>query len=187
MRPMFFRRLFITGLPPAMTLQMQPPVLSRRRLKPAATDFCSGHDSLHLSDALRTMRRPWWHRRPACAHRLKACATRPNSRAVRRRIGGQCPPYISWTLDLGLFKTGEIIRRVYRDLAVHPPSPPPQLRWAARGLRISRRHDTAGPAYRCFLPDLTGFASVCCVGSNPPVWGLAPAVLKGSGRDFNPA
>ena len=72
-------------------------------------------------------------------------------------------------------------------LAVHPPSPPPQPRGASGGLRISRRHDTDCLTYRCFLPDLTGFASACCVGSNPPVRPPFPTALRPSARGFNPA
>ena len=38
----------------------------------------------------------------------------------------------------------------------------------AREGRKSR--DTASLTYRCFLPDLTRFVSVCCAGSGRKVW-----------------
>ncbi len=70
-----------------------------------------------------------------------------------------------------------------KNLAVHPPSSPPQSEGWPGGLRISSRHDTNRLVYRCFLPDLTGFTSVCCVGSNPPPWsapaGCAATLKKG--------
>ncbi len=42
--------------------------------------------------------------------------------------------------------------------------------------RIERHHDTGSLAYRCFLPDLTGFTSACHVSSipSPPPTGGPP-------------
>ena len=55
------------------------------------------------------------------------------------------------------------------------------------GLKISNRHDTDRLVYRCFLPDLTGFTSVCCVGPIRRPGQPASEALRPSIKDFNPA
>ncbi len=73
------------------------------------------------------------------------------------------------------------------SLAVHPSSNPPQPGGPLGGLRISSHRDTDRLVYRCFLPDLTGFTSVCCVGSNPPPGTAVPGCAATLRKDFNPA
>ncbi len=73
------------------------------------------------------------------------------------------------------------------SLAVHPSSNPPHPEGPPGGSRISSRRDTDRLIYRCFLPDLTGFTSVCCVGSNPPSGTAVSGCAATLGKDFNPA
>jgi len=62
-------------------------------------------------------------------------------------------------------------------MTVHPPS--------TRTVQADRRRCGSGPAhprhtdvsaYRCFLPDLAGFASACCAGPDHRHHTAAPAL-----------
>jgi hypothetical protein len=72
-------------------------------------------------------------------------------------------------------------------LVVHPFSNPQEL--VLTDLRKSReQHDTDRIAYRCFLPDLTGFATVCHVRSTPSSEPVRVSADEGfSKRTFDPA
>jgi hypothetical protein len=72
-------------------------------------------------------------------------------------------------------------------LVVHPFSNPQES--VLTGLRKSReQHDTDRITYRCFLPDLTGFATVCHVRSTRPSEPVRVSTDEGfSERTFDPA
>jgi hypothetical protein len=40
-------------------------------------------------------------------------------------------------------------------------------------------HDTACVTYRCFLPDLTRFVTVCCVATGRMIQAIGPGILEG--------
>jgi len=72
---------------------------------------------------------------------------------------------------------------------VHPPSiAAARTRGAARGSDQARLRHTATAAYRCFLPDLTGFAGRCCTGPDRQRrTSRAGPALPDLGREFSPA
>lgn len=74
-----------------------------------------------------------------------------------------------------------------KPLAVHPTSGLAFPRAACVVALIRGDHDTNCNTYRCFLPDLTGFVSVCCAVSDQhqPQTGPGPTNTLHGG--FNPA
>jgi len=71
-------------------------------------------------------------------------------------------------------------------LAVHPFLNQRQQRpWSKTSIRD--RYDTNRIIYRCFLPDLTGFITVCCVPSNSVLKKGCFAVVTILKRRFCPA
>ena len=119
--------------------------------------------------------------------RCAGCARRgPARRARRRSAGGTCGRG-SASSDGRSRTLGR--RRRGREAAAHPPSKR-VLRASSPGAssgQATPRH-MEGPAYRCFLPDLTGFAGFHCVGPGlqrrTPADSLAERPL---GRGFSPA
>jgi len=96
---------------------------------------------------------------------------RPRSLSERRCPRGALPP--AWVRGGGQSRTP----RRWRDAGAHPI-----VQLGPGWLRHSR-----GTAYRCFLPDLTGFTDPGCVGpdrqrrggrsrpnATPPRWGIRP-------------
>lgn len=74
-----------------------------------------------------------------------------------------------------------------KPLAVHPTSGLAFPKAACVVALIRGDHDTNCNTYRCFLPDLTGFVSVCCAVSDQhqPQTGPGPTNTLHGG--FNPA
>ena len=68
----------------------------------------------------------------------------------------------------GMNILGEIVHQEGKKkiLAVHLLSNVTAEEVITRDLKIRQIHDTDRIVYRCFLPDLTGFTTVCCAGSN---------------------
>ena len=76
---------------------------------------------------------------------------------------------------------------VKRPLDVHPSSSS-AFPWTVRVAALIRgNHDTNCNTYRCFLPDLTGFVSVCCAVSNQQQAQTGPGLTVTLCREFNPA
>src|SRR5205823_13915124 len=78
---------------------------------------------------------------------------------------------------------------VERGVAVHPPSMrTPRGTRNARGSDQARLRHTTTAAYRCFLPDLTGFAGRRCTGPDRQRHAtLAATAMPDLGREFSPA
>jgi hypothetical protein len=74
-----------------------------------------------------------------------------------------------------------------KPLAVHPTSGSAFSRSICVVALIRDVHDTNCNTYRCFLPDLTGFVSVCCAVSNQQQSQTTPGRTEALHREFNPA
>src|SRR5437588_7827578 len=77
----------------------------------------------------------------------------------------------------------------YWEMAVHPPSMTSVSDTRARiGSDQACLRHSATTAYRCFLPDLTGFAGHCCTGPDRQRRDMRTgAGTTDLGREFSPA
>jgi hypothetical protein len=138
------------------------PSLTRSRLGVTPLPTCPPLAGLPASGGLA---RPGRDSLPAVAHSLAAGRSRRSS-PVDSASG---------------------LNRKEKPLAVHPPSGSTLPGTADADSLIRRACDTNRDRYRCFLPDLTGFVSVCCAVSNQEQHPARPGEAETLRRGFNPA